>query len=103
MQYTRGPWKAELLNEGQSNEHWRIGNKDAGNDIVAECMDYVSGPGERDANARLISAAPDLIEACRAFVGALEKTDVALRMAKQAIAKAQPNNVFNESEKIWRR
>ena len=54
-------------------------------------------PAEKVANARLIAAAPDLLAACHAFVEAwekslqLEKTDVALRMAKQAIAKAQPN------------
>lgn len=92
--HTPGPWSAELLNKSQSNEHWRIGNTEAGNDIVAECTDYASDPGERDANARLIAAAPELLAACQAFVEAwdkslqLEKTDVALRMAKEAIEKA---------------
>jgi hypothetical protein len=48
-----------------------------------------------EANARLIAAAPCLLSACKAFVEAwekslqLEKTDVALRMAKDAIAKAE--------------
>jgi len=94
MTHTPGPWKSKLLNRHKTNEHWRIGNDEAGNEIVAECTDYVSVPAERDANAMLISAAPDLLEACLAFVEAyekslqLEKTDVALRMAKQAIAKA---------------
>ena len=46
----------------------------------------------------LITAAPDLLAACKAFVEAwekslqLEKTDVALRMAKKAIEKTQKQN-----------
>ena len=45
---------------------------------------------------RACNALPDLLEACKAFVAAydrshqLEKTDVAVRMARAAIAKAQP-------------
>jgi hypothetical protein len=48
-----------------------------------------------DANARLIAAAPDLYAACMAFIEAwekslqLEKTDVALQLAKAATAKAR--------------
>jgi len=47
------------------------------------------------ANARLIAAAPEMLAACEAFVVAwekshqLEKTDVAMRMARIAIAKAR--------------
>ena len=43
----------------------------------------------------LIAASPDLLAACEAFVEAwekshqLEKTDVVVRMAKEAIAKAK--------------
>ena len=50
---------------------------------------------EKEANAHLIAASPDLLAACEAFVEAwekshqLEKTDVAVRMAKEAIAKAK--------------
>lgn len=53
------------------------------------------GHAENEANARLIAAAPDLYAACAAFVDAyerslqLEKTDVALRAARAALAKAE--------------
>ena len=49
----------------------------------------------READARLIAAAPDLFAACEAFVTAwerslqLEKTDTALALAKAAIQKAR--------------
>ncbi len=45
----------------------------------------------QEANARLIAAAPALLEACKAFIEAytkslqMEKADVAVRMAQQAI------------------
>jgi hypothetical protein len=51
--------------------------------------------GECHANADLMAAGPDLLEACAAFIEAwekslqLEKTDVALRLARAAIAKAK--------------
>jgi hypothetical protein len=53
---------------------------------------------EAQANARLIAAAPDLLEACKTFLG-LWPADrpyhpdvkIAAEMARAAIAKAQPN------------
>lgn len=81
--YTPAPWVAELLNEGQSNECWRIGNADAGNDIVAECIDYVSDPSERDANALLVAAAPMLFEALE-------------RLEKNGYLDDLPNSIVNE-------
>ena len=56
---------------------------------------------DNTATPQLIAAAPCLLAACKAFVEAwekslqLEKTDVALRMAKKAIEKAQKQNVSN--------
>lgn len=55
-------------------------------------------PGHATGNAHLMAAAPDLLDACIAFVAAWEKshqpekTDVALRMAKAAIEKATGDN-----------
>ena len=62
--------------------------------MVADCdgqhLDNVA-----EANARLIAATPLLLEACKAFVAAyekslqLEKTDMAVRMARIAIEAAE--------------
>ncbi len=87
VSHTPGPWSAELLNKRKSNEHWRVGNAAAGNDIVAELTDYVSYPEERDKNAVLISAAPDLLAACEAIVDG--DIDKAIHLATLAIRKAK--------------
>jgi len=67
------------VNEYVEHTHIKLGSEDWN-----EAMD----------NGRLITAAPDLLAACQAFIEAwekslqLEKTDIALRMAKDAIEKA---------------
>ena len=83
--WTPGPWHmwktvaGEFAVDAASVTVGRI------NDLSDETM----------ANARLIAAAPEMYEALKAFVAAhekslqLEKTDVALRLSKAAIAKAE--------------
>jgi hypothetical protein len=76
MKHTKGPWKAEQFDA----ESWKI----YGDGIV------VSG-GVREADARLIAAAPELLEALRNMVnmarnGRLTNEDI--RQAHEAIAKA---------------
>ncbi len=83
--YTPGPWSALLKNKGRSDEHWCVGN--AENEIVAELTDYISYPEERDKNAALISAAPDLLAACEAIVDG--DVDKAIHLATLAIRKAK--------------
>ena len=83
----------ERLNEYE-HEYW---SNDVGAnyfvDLVQQLEIFLKN--RQIANAHLIAAAPDLLEACMAFVTAhekshqLEKTDVALRMCKKAIDKAK--------------
>lgn len=90
MAHTLGPWR------------WSPGGTLSTTAKVSSTCDNVVVWSQRfgfdnDDDKALIAAAPDLLAACQAFAEAyekslqLEKTDVALRMAKQAIAKAQPN------------
>ncbi len=94
--HTPGPWKVvKPNNPGPQQENDRlIATKDKKH--VAEIFQYQNHKNQNGpslANARLIAAAPELLEACKAFVEAwekslqLEKTDTALRLAKTAIAK----------------
>ncbi|ASP90766.1 hypothetical protein [Sinorhizobium meliloti] len=100
--HTPGPWTARQ----QFANRWLIekdqGTNDAGEKLIPLCLAAVHttilevGCGERDteANARLISAAPDLLEALRGFLSAfplpLRKDEKeAIEAAKTAIAKAE--------------
>ena len=64
-EHTPEPWNAELITQESGHEHWRIGNDDAGNSIVAEVQDYRESKSERDANARLIQYAPTMYRALK--------------------------------------
>ena len=83
---TPGPWKLEVWDmEGNIVV---AGQHDArGVYPVAECSNKCLFPGQAEANARLISAAPDLLEALQELV----ELEVAKNMhkARAAIAKAK--------------
>lgn len=53
--YSPGPWKARF-----ENRIWKIGNKDANVCIIAHAFDPKR---DKEANARLIASAPDLVKA----------------------------------------
>lgn len=91
---TPGPWRF-------ANLHWGYQVINSGRyQCVIVARPFDEGNQERDtADFRLIAAAPELLEACQAFVTAyekslqLEKTDTALRLAKAAIAKANGEQI----------
>lgn len=65
--HTAGPWTVEKSNQRQSPNLWIIAPGNAGICKIEPC-DYDDGKGERltaedFANARLIAAAPELLEA----------------------------------------
>lgn len=88
-EHTPGPWRPGHI------DHWERGEKIA---IRAEHIDdqpYIAFlpdlDGNVEANARLIAAAPDLLEACHAALcpHSLLTMEDAKQMCRAAIAKAE--------------
>jgi hypothetical protein len=63
MTYTNGPWAWDTDPNG---DRWIIGDKSTWVPRIAKIPRYSEMPNE--ANARLIAAAPELVEALRGFV-----------------------------------
>ncbi|MEN6532148.1 MAG: hypothetical protein ABFD89_00700 [Bryobacteraceae bacterium] len=91
--HTPGPWEslgaAILAPAGEKGVVFIASVSHLGMHVISPTVH------EQTANIRLIAAAPEMLAALRAFVTAwdeclqLEKTDVALRLARAAIAKAE--------------
>ena len=58
-EYTPGPWRAKHY---KHSNLWSIIQESV---LVAEIYDSTRTPQERAANAKLIAASPDLLEACK--------------------------------------
>ena|SRR5271157_4352064 len=91
MSYTPGPWEVR--------ERWyiaKVGNSMSHAEVKC-CLEIpATAKDEHEANARLMAAAPDLLEACKAMVARLENDlldtslfdDVHAKL-RDAIAKAE--------------
>lgn len=102
--HTPGPWRVGRISDGYSTAWVMAGGKQLVADVIraadAPSFQFCVGPadeGEASANARLIAAAPSLLEACRRLLTFNEElcTDVGIsrhypsaEMAREAIAKA---------------
>lgn len=78
------PWYTDL-----EHEHVVVFSADAR--AVADCACYDASPYQSvcEANARLISAAPDLLESLKAVLAISDRGHEAWRKARAAIAKAE--------------
>lgn len=86
--HTPGPWRATLVND----TGWAVGPNTAdGPDYVADVHMLTTGRSDEDsaANARLIAAAPELLDALRALVSTERPWDEVHDQALRAIAKAE--------------
>ena len=85
-QHTKGPWRVQRQNPSPTTGEWMISGAKPG--YLAEVRDC--GSGDVQANARLIAAAPDLLEALLRVLRdvASDGLDGWEDQARAAIAKA---------------
>jgi len=93
-QHTPGPWRVE---DGSTVYGSRAGKTDKFE--VCDCKGYA---GEREANARLIAAAPDLLEAVRLTVELLDSdgrnsNSTVVKTCRAAIARATTSTTTEET------
>jgi len=86
--HTPGPWKCgQYLGQLSWFVHMDVGDRGRGMEIVEGVAGLTDE--QRLANARLIAAAPDLLEALQHLLVAHgEQLDYAFQQAQEAIAKA---------------
>lgn len=76
-QHTPGPWRVDRQNPSPTTGEWMIAGQKPG--YLAEVRDC--GSGDVDANARLIAAAPELLEALEHQLAWLISAEVELGSA----------------------
>jgi len=91
-QHTPGPQEAE---HSTTAGPWKVWNDRVWTDEESEDMKEIcslsGNRGDRDANARLIASAPELLHACEVALAAMESgpgTDAEASIIRAAIAKA---------------
>jgi hypothetical protein len=88
--HTPGPWSNERIwDTPASRIHARVHGVPV---ALAEAF-TMRGAGEKEANARLIAAAPELLEACELVIGSMavgadDFSQEVLRRVRAAVAKA---------------
>lgn len=87
--HTPGPWKAlKATVRGETTEWFVTDDDDEGVAVIASCVtDKTGEPSE--ANARLIAAAPELLEALEGLCGLAELRPGHLQDYKAAVAAAR--------------
>ena len=85
LKYEPAPWEVnDQRASGWMNNAMYIGSANTGLIIARVYNDK----GDEEANARLIAAAPELLEALKAVVSVADRATVEFDMARAAIAKA---------------
>jgi hypothetical protein len=93
--FTPGPWAAELGRNGSFSIEAERGGIANGLLVLASRNEHPLMADQMHANARLIAAAPELLEALKSLVHSLDESDLihddqrqAFNASKAAIAKA---------------
>ena len=69
--YTPGPWKATRSNPAEGYDCWWI-TANHRNNFEKDLATVAGGASTSEANARLIAAAPEMFEALRALIDAID-------------------------------
>ena len=97
MMHTPGPWAVwDHSSNGKHDGHYIVQQGNAAPALaiiwhsksINPCVDLAEFVAEEDANARLIAAAPELLEALQQLVATPEVHMEDMRAARAAIAKA---------------
>ena len=83
--HTKGPWHSAA----KSAKSWHVGvYTEQGDEVAHIAVKSALHGHRREADARLIAAAPDLLEACIALQMEARARNCGLRIADEAIKKA---------------
>lgn len=92
VKHTPGPWKAEGIAKVQNSSSLDYPITDQRGACIAHVIFNEDGGDNREkchADARLIAAAPDLLESLERVVAIADRNTVEFNAAKAAIAKAK--------------
>jgi len=93
--HTPGPWTLDPRGGGvvRGSKVYQYARGAGQRQLALACLHDDLGPEEREANARLIAAAPDLLEACEAVLKRLEGhsqlSDAEFDALESAVTKAR--------------
>lgn len=88
MAHTPGPWQLRTVDQSLGTIETADGKFIIANTCQLRANDYQSNHAERRANARLIAAAPDLLEALELIANTGMDARQCMLTARAAIAKA---------------
>ena len=88
-QYTAGPWQYEKMPEGDTH---RITTQD---NVVIARTEYTGIEGHQKANAKLMAAAPELLEACKNALESIDElTGLILELSKENKEKVKNKDEY---------
>lgn len=88
MKHTRPPWEIKDVGYPKDREFWIVANQN----VVAKIANLPVTDNQPEANAKLIAAAPDLLEACKAVrdkLGGMSYYPDIFDIVQKAITKAE--------------
>ena len=91
MKYTSGPWEIVITPSGhQYIEHWPTGKRTDEKIFVAQANMLSPETPNAKADARLIAAAPELLEACKTALKCGERYDWSFyELMEEAVKRAE--------------